>query len=136
MKPIRGERQHSIAHDPWENNEHSLGHTEIDHVLSDQGSIESSKTDRQIASGCGCLKPAAGFCAVCSATACEAYFGFCDGCRMPLCPRHSVFKKSPRGQGVTRFCKACAESDGRTKRVKGLIRVALSPFVRFEDHKP
>ena len=133
MKPIRGHRKRSVAHDPWAFGERTLGHAQVEHILSDDGAIESYETDRLMACGCGCLGQAAGFCAVCCETACTACFGPCDRCHMPLCPRHSVFVRDRDGRPTGRLCRACHESTTRARRVKGIGRLLLSPFVRFED---
>lgn len=133
MKPIRGQRKRAVAHDPWDYGERTLEHSQIEHILSDEGAIESYETDRRMACGCGCLRPAAGFCAVCGETACAACFGLCDRCHMPLCPRHSVFVNDTRTSSVRRLCRECHESATRARRVRGFVRVVLSPFVRFEE---
>ena len=132
MKPIRGQQNKEVAHDPWEHNEQLLGRKDVIHVLSDAGAIESYETGRQIACGCGCLKPPGGFCAACSKTACVQCFGFCSVCHKPLCPAHSVYEPIPGGQSI-RLCKPCHEAQGRRRITRRVGRILLSPFFRFED---
>lgn len=136
MKPIRDDRRRTVAHNPWDSSEHAIDHIEISHALTDQGSTKSSTTERRIACGCGCLRPTAGFCFICSTTACEACFGFCERCRAPLCPRHSVFRKGTKEGDTRRYCGSCADSVARAERVKGLARLVLSPFVRLKEDGP
>ena len=132
MHPIRGERQRQVAHDPWAFEESNLGETDTTHVVSDAGAVESFSVVRQHAAGCGCLAPPKGYCAVCSKTACAHCFGFCCCCRMPLCPRHSVFCQRDGAESL-RFCRSCNESSARKRIVRSLTRSILSVFIRFED---
>lgn len=131
MKPIRGEQQKEVAHDPWEAHETQLQETDAVHRVTDDGALASQQVSRRFASGCGCLKPPAGFCGICGATACADCFGHCR-CGKPLCPRHSVFVEGPGGKAL-RLCKDCRESAGRKQMARRIGRLMLSPFVAFED---
>jgi len=131
MKPIRGQRNRNIVHDPWARDSNQMDQADIAHILSDSGAIESYQTQRQFSCGCGCLLPAKGFCAVCSETVCIDCFGHCR-CGKPLCPRHSLFVTGPTGQSI-RLCQACHESIKRKHFARTFWRTLLSPFFRFKD---
>lgn len=139
MRPIRGEQKQHLAGNPWEKREQQLHEEEVVHLVSDNGGIESYRTGRQFANACGCLKPAGGFCAVCSIEnsfrpICVDCFGFCMKCHKPLCPRHSTFLKSTEG-GDIRLCGECEESTRRRQVISRVFRFLLVPFVKFpEDH--
>lgn len=132
MKPIRGEREREVIHDPWHGGEKSIGQNDTTHVLSDDGAIESLRTGRRMACACGCLKPPGGYCGRCVQPVCVDCFGFCLGCHMPMCPRHSVFVDSESG-ATLRFCKHCHEKASRRKLARDVVRTILSPFIRFGD---
>lgn len=131
MKPIRSERHRDVAHDPWQGAERLLEQRLVDHQVGAGGGLESEHTAHRIASGCGCLRPAAGFCAVCGATACEKCFGFCGRCHKPLCPNHSIYVDAEGSPRV--LCRSCDESIARRRRLSGALRLLLSPIVKFED---
>jgi len=132
MKPIRGEREQEVVHEPWQGTANPIGQSDATHVLSDAGGIESLRTNRRYACDCGCLRPPGGFCAVCGGVVCERCFGFCEQCHMPLCPRHSVFLEEPGGQ-QRRLCRECGDSRARKRLGTRVARVVLSPFIEFED---
>ena len=133
MKPIRGERDVEVAHEPqtWGSKQAQFKQADAVHTVSDAGAIESHRTARHFAAGCGCIAPPAGFCAVCSETACSSCFGFCERCRKPLCPRHTVFIEEPDDRKIRR-CRPCHETKGRTRRLRQIGRLLLSPFIVFE----
>ncbi len=135
MKPIRSERHREVAQDPWQGAEKLLEQKQVDHQVSSAGGLESDHTTHRIASGCGCLRPAAGFCAVCGATACEKCFGFCVRCHKPLCPNHMNIVDAEGSPQVQ--CRPCRESVIRQRRLSGALRLLLAPFIHFEDrHGP
>lgn len=135
MQPIRGQRTSTFVHDPWGIGQHLLGQQEITHVVTDDGAIQSEESNRQVACGCGCLKPPGGYCGECQATACTSCFGLCSMCSKPLCPRHSFFvpapgNSSPGGSGQ-RYCKLCHDTAKRQRVLGSAVRLLLSPFIRF-----
>jgi hypothetical protein len=130
MRPLRGQRETEVAHDPWSCEQHDVAQHGTAHFLGDHGQIESHRTGHKFAAVCGCLRPLGGFCGVCQKPACLACFGFCGKCRKPLCPRHSTFVKDNNGVDL-RLCQACSGEVSRRKFWRALI----SPFVRFEDEQ-
>jgi len=135
MRPIRTEQQHDIVQDPWHGTERASQSQATLHSLSQDGSLDSQILRRQIAAGCGCLKPVGGYCAICAdgSNVCIACFGQCGRCRKPLCPRHSVlpgFNADP----TARLCVHCYEKLRRKLFLRRLLRVLFSPFVKFESN--
>lgn len=131
MKPIRFETQQDTVQDPWNGLCRPAGGSATFHVLSASGGLESQTERRVVAADCGCLKPPAGFCAVCGdgSTACVDCFGFCHQCRKPICPRHSVF--GPSSVPNLRLCHDCHGTRRRSNIVRGIVRFLLAPFVSF-----
>ena len=130
MQPIRGEREDEFCHDPWNKTPRQTGQADTTHVLNDAGAIECHRVGRRFACVCGCLKPVGGFCADCGESVCVDCYGFCHGCHMPLCPRHSVFEQADT---ALRWCKSCNTMRHRGRLVRNFARAVLSPFVRFGD---
>lgn len=131
MQPIRSEQHREIAHDPWNGTEMVMDDKRVEHQLGPSGGIESSHTTHRMASGCGHLRPAAGFCAECLATACDACFGFCDVCRKALCLRHSVFDDAAASN--RRQCQSCHDNQRRLRIWSLFGRWLSSLFVDFEN---
>ena len=131
MQPIRGQRSSSFVHDPWGVGQHVLGQQDVTHVVTDDGAIHSEESNRQVACGCGCLRPPGGYCAECLETACVSCFGLCSACSKPICPRHSVFVPGSTGSG-RRLCKLCHDTAKRQRVLGGTVRLLLSPFIRFD----
>ena len=131
MKPIRNERNRRLVHDPWQFDQTDTEHSDVDHFVDDDGGLESECVERQFACGCGCLRQAGGFCAICLQTVCVSCFGFCRHCHKPLCPRHSMFATESSGQEF-RLCQLCYESMGRKRLLLQVSRLLLSPFIKLE----
>lgn len=137
MRPIRGHRSRGVVHDPWGGNERQIEQTDVAHILSDTGAIESHQTERRTACGCGCLNAPGGFCTDCKAeqkdaTVCVSCFGHCEqgGCGKPTCRRHSAYAVLPSGEHV-RLCLPCHEAFKRRRLLRLTVRLLL-PFSRAD----
>lgn len=134
MKPIRGQRKRTIAQNPWNRNKVLSGQEDVLHILHEGGGIGSETEELLTVSSCGCVGPPAGFCARCTesgyeGTVCARCLGWCAKCRMPLCPRHSVFSEDTADQ--RRWCPECAGGIRRKRIGWGITRTLLSPLIEF-----
>ena len=136
MKPIRSDLQHDVVQDPWSGADRPAQSQDTFHGLSSSGCLESQTVRRQVAAGCGCLRPAGGFCAVCAdgSTACVDCFGHCDRCHKPLCTMHSFFSGGSAEVPSTRLCRPCHEAARRKAMARRVARFLLASFVMFEKH--
>jgi len=128
---IRGEHFKEVAKDPWEKKEQEISQQDVDHIVSDDGAVDSFITQKSIASGCGHLKPPIGFCSDegCTRTSCEMCHGICQIDMRPICPRHSKFLQV--SSGVIRVCEPCYEKAKRKK----FLKFFLSFLISFDDGK-
>lgn len=132
MRPIRGQRQQEVAHDPWQGHEQPTGQRITGHFLNQAGALESHEVAHAYASGCGCLQPPAGFCSECMRTSCARCHGFCEICHKPCCPAHSRFVVDDAG-GHHRRCRSCHEASRRKGMLMSVARFFLSPFLGERD---
>ena len=142
MKPIRGERKLHVIHEPWGSKGHSSQQEDVAHFVSDSGGLESHHLSRQMAFDCGCLnKSSGGFCIDCVSQGargltCASCFGHCQagGCGRPTCRRHSVLIDGVGGKAF-RLCRPCYEAAKRKQIARGIVRLILSPFGRFNEDR-
>lgn len=138
MRPIRGQVEHEVIHDPWNGAGQVVNRDHTAHVLSDAGAIESYRTKRRVACICGCLQPPGGHCAVCGGIVCVGCFRHCMNCGMPLCPRHMTFvQRQSQSPGI--LCASCHQDVTRKRVFRGIGMLLLSPFITFrgedrDDH--
>ncbi len=128
MRPIRSEHERGLVLDPWTGRPYLSSGSSAVHILTDQGAVETRRTLRQIACGCGCVGPVGGFC-FCGAAVCARCFSHCP-CGRPLCRRHGVLVSASGGQ-IIRLCQSCHESTARKQVLRRVARALLSPFVEF-----
>ena len=58
----------------------------------------------------------------------------CDSCRSSTCRRHALPFEAYDGSTML-LCPTCLKDARRTRFLRGFLRVAASPFVRFRDDK-
>ena len=132
MKPLRNKQKLVITEGRIPGQERVLeSQHEID-VLSDEGSVGTLTTQKSIPCECGCFQPPAGRCELCRSLSCASCHGHCQGCNAPICRECSVFLGLPGGQTV-RYCQKCYSTIKRQTRITKVMRLLLSPFVRFES---
>lgn len=87
--------------------------------------------------GCDLKKPLGGRCGKpgCRRVECEAHFGHCAQCNMPLCLECSQFNEIAVGTRA-RFCHQCYGVMIRSHWTRRIVRGLLRPIVEFKDEKP
>ena len=130
MKPIRRKQNCSVTTDPITGQDRLLGWDQEEHILSDEGSIDSAKMTRVCFLDCGCEALPAGRCFQCGAISCEKCHGRCGVCQKPLCLQHSHFIEGE--SGPVRLCGDCADKHARKQLRSKIGRFLTSPFVKRE----
>lgn len=130
MEEIRSDRDQRIVLNPWDESGRGVHANELTYSLTDVGGIASDHVAQQKACYCGCLNPPGGFCADCHQLICVQCYHRCEapGCGRPLGPCCSISSRAPTG-AIIHLCRRCHAAARR----KGLLRLLLSPFVRFEE---
>lgn len=131
MRQVRAEHGRTGVRDPWNGVAVPVGGQDTVHLLSRRQGLTTLTSGVQIACGCGCLRPPAGFCSTCTRTACCICYGFCLGCGRPLGRCHSVFIAGTN----QRLCGGCADSQRRRGIIRSVTRFVLAPFVEFGDRR-
>lgn len=134
--PIRSEFKRIIATTPWENLPRDLGGSEVRHVLSDTGAIESFILQELRPLHCGCIAEPGGCCSGtgCSQIVCLQCLKRCVCCGAALGPCCSNVTEDSDGLKIV----LCDECHGNTKRKqigKKILRTLLCPFFRFHDEQ-
>ena len=132
MKPIRKKEFYEVTNDAATGRERILGASYEEHILSDEGSIDTLGKKKVYFTDCGCNRPPGGRCHVCGKISCVSCHGRCQLCSVPLCQACSIFVTT-QGGGQLRFCRQCYDTTRRRRRLVAFARVVLSPFLRFED---
>ncbi len=131
MKPIRIKEQYEVTDDPATGHERILGSTYEEDILSDRGSINTLGKVTHYALHCGCYDEIGGRCYECGAISCVKCHGRCAVCSCPICQAHSIFVPSEGGRQL-KLCRQCYDKTVRRRRIVGVTRFLLSPFIRFE----
>ncbi len=109
-------------------------------AFATDGALETTLVHHQRFYKCGCdtRNPPGSRCVECggvSCARCQERFGRCCLCLSPVCPEHAKLL-SLGGQRQQVVCRQCLDAIQRRRRLKGLVRTALSPFIRFTPTTP
>ena len=127
MDEVRSEHIRNTILNRWNAQEADVENSDVSHVLTDEGSIDSFTTNRKATCDCGCVHAAGGICSLCNGIICRACFCRCV-CGRPLGPCHAIETHDGTGK-VQKLCPACYGASRRRQ----VMRLFLSPFVRFKD---
>lgn len=129
MKPLRRKKSLHVTEDMNTGQERVLGMAQEDDVLSDLGSIDSLRLQKEYPLDCGCFSPVKGRCFECGALSCELHHGICQSCQKPICMEHSHFYEL-EGQGQIRLCRHCHDKVTRKQTRKKIGSFLLSLVVQ------
>jgi len=131
MRPLRRKRQYEVTQDPVSGQERVLESNDEDHLLGDEGSVDSLSKHNRYPSDCGCFKPVGGRCVQCGQLSCVDCFGHCNSCGKPLCLECSISIDLPNKQRI-RLCERCYSKSKRRERLAKATRFLLSAFFEVE----
>lgn len=132
MRPLRRKQQYEVTDGPVPGQERVLESNDEAHLLSDEGSVDSSARHKCYPNDCGCFKPVGGRCVQCGQLSCVDCHGHCNSCGKPLCRECTVSIDLPNAERI-RLCGRCHTQIRRQQRTARIMRVLLSPLVKFED---
>ena len=132
MQPIRHQKDKHVIRDPFNDRDIDQQEVETEHVVSDDGGLDSAGLQRHFACGCGCVGAPGGICAECGCLSCSNCFSRC-GCGKPLCPRHRHVVDVPNAGRII-FCKPCYDAWVRSRRWRAVLRLLVSPFMHMEGN--
>ena len=123
MKRIRSNLTRTVLHNKWNDVETEFNAEEVHHDLTSDG-IQSHEIRHLVALSCGHYAEPSGLCSACERAVCKECLVSCASCAKPIGKCHAV-----EGDDGKWRCSACSAE----KRRAALLRLFLSPFIRFRD---
>ena len=131
MKPLRQNGACKVTTDPITGQDRILDWNQDEHILSDQGSVNSMAVERIFFLDCKCRGEAAGQCFECGAISCNTCHGRCQVCQKPICLQHSHFLEGDNQEPI-RLCGSCHDKISRKQTRTKVGRFLLSLIVQRE----
>lgn len=128
MKPLRRKKNYEVTQDPKTGLDRILNLIEEEDILSDQGSVDSTRVHYKSFLDCECDSEIGGRCFECGAVSCKTCHGRCNSCQKPICLEHSSFLQVG-GEDRIRLCRRCYDSIIRKQKLARVGRIFLSLFI-------